>query len=32
MPTDADWFGADHDDGNDANDAAAGEGWNPDRF
>lgn len=31
MPSDADWFGPEHDDGNDAYDATAG-GWNPDRF
>jgi hypothetical protein len=31
MPSDADWFGPDHDDANDANDATAGD-WNPDRF
>ncbi len=31
MPSDADWFGPDHNDGNDANDAMAGD-WNPDRF
>jgi hypothetical protein len=31
MPSDADWFRPDHDDGNDANDAMAGD-WNPDRF
>jgi hypothetical protein len=31
-PSDADWFGPNHDDGNDADDAAAGECWNPDRF
>jgi hypothetical protein len=31
MPSDADWFRPDHDDGNDANDATAGD-WNPDRF
>jgi hypothetical protein len=31
MPSDADWCGPDHNDGNDANDATAGD-WNPDRF
>jgi hypothetical protein len=31
MPSDADWFGQDHDDVNDANDATPGD-WNPDRF
>jgi hypothetical protein len=31
MRSDANWFGPDHDDGRDANDASAG-GWNPDHF
>lgn len=32
MPSDADWFNAGQHDANDASDANAGEGWNPDRF
>jgi hypothetical protein len=32
MPSDADWFDAGQRDANDADDAAASDGWNPDRF
>lgn len=32
MPSDADWFSPDEHDANDADDATAGEGWNPDRY
>lgn len=32
MPSDADWFETGQHDASDADDAGAGEGWNPDRF